>query len=177
VRRVVPRRINHRIQFDRIHTFEHRPSQTSPALLRRNAAWIAVGRRLGLPIEHGTHTSKEAIVRELAKFQGAPFERYLRGRLTPAAAKRVTITGALPRTELLSRYRDFDWDLVRPPLCRYRENAGLETSIRPISSWSTHSSIPRSCICRSCRFCLKWRREKGSNPADAFGNRVGSGHS
>ena len=28
-------------------------SQTSPALLRRNAAWIAVGRRLGLPIEHG----------------------------------------------------------------------------------------------------------------------------
>jgi hypothetical protein len=32
---------------------ENRPSQTSPALLRRNAACIAVGRRLGLPIEHG----------------------------------------------------------------------------------------------------------------------------
>jgi hypothetical protein len=27
----------------RIHTFEQRPSQTSRALLRRNAAWIAVG--------------------------------------------------------------------------------------------------------------------------------------
>ena len=53
MRRAVPRRIHHRIQFDRIHTFEHRPSQTSPALLRRNAAWIAVGRRLGLPIERG----------------------------------------------------------------------------------------------------------------------------
>jgi hypothetical protein len=53
VRWVVPRRIDHRIQFDRIHTFEHRPSQASPALLRRNAAWIAVGRRVGLPIEHG----------------------------------------------------------------------------------------------------------------------------
>ena len=36
--------------------FEHRPSQTSPALLRRNAAWIAVGRRLGLQIEHGFST-------------------------------------------------------------------------------------------------------------------------
>src|SRR5580704_17107130 len=53
MRRAVPRRIDHRIQFDRIHTFDHRSSQTSPALLRRNAAWIAVGRRLGLPIEHG----------------------------------------------------------------------------------------------------------------------------
>jgi hypothetical protein len=53
VRRAVPRRIHHRIQFDRIHTFEHRPSPTSPALLRCNSAWIAVGRRLGLPIEHG----------------------------------------------------------------------------------------------------------------------------
>jgi len=27
VRWVVPRRIDHRIQFDRIHIFEHRPSQ------------------------------------------------------------------------------------------------------------------------------------------------------
>ena len=53
MRRVVPRRLDHRIQFDRIHTFEHRPSQASPALLRRNAAWIAVGRWLGLQIEHG----------------------------------------------------------------------------------------------------------------------------
>jgi hypothetical protein len=46
-------RIDHCIQFDRIHTFEHRPSQSSPALLRRNAAWTAVGGRLALPIEHG----------------------------------------------------------------------------------------------------------------------------
>src|SRR4029077_598845 len=43
VRRVVPRRIDHRTQFDRIHTFEHGPSQASPALLRRNAAWIGSG--------------------------------------------------------------------------------------------------------------------------------------
>jgi hypothetical protein len=43
VRRVVPRRIDHRIQFDRIHTFEHRPSEASPALLRHNAAWNAGG--------------------------------------------------------------------------------------------------------------------------------------
>ena len=42
VRRVVSRRVDHRIWFDRIHTFEHGPSQASPALLRRNAAWIAV---------------------------------------------------------------------------------------------------------------------------------------
>ena len=68
------------------------------------------------------HTSKEAIVRELVKFQGAPFERYLRGRLTPAAAKRVTITGAVPRTELLGRYRDFDL-LVLPSI--YPEGFGI----------------------------------------------------
>ena len=43
MRRVVPRRIDHRIRVDRIHTFEHRPSRASPALLRRNAAWIAGG--------------------------------------------------------------------------------------------------------------------------------------
>ena len=68
------------------------------------------------------HTSKEAMVKELAKFQGAPFERYLRGRLTPAAAKRVTITGAVPRTEVLGRYRDFDL-LVLPSI--YPEGFGM----------------------------------------------------
>jgi glycosyltransferase involved in cell wall biosynthesis len=52
------------------------------------------------------------MVRELAKFQGAPIERYLRSRLTPAAAKRVTITGAVLRTELLGRYRDFDLSVL-----------------------------------------------------------------
>jgi hypothetical protein len=49
-------------------------------------------------------------------------------------------------------------------------------TIRPISSCSIHSSIPRSFTCRSCRtsltlrtgaqgrrFCLKWRREKCSH--------------
>jgi len=53
VRRVVPRRIDHCIRFDRIHTLEHRPSQASPALLRRNAAWIAVGRWLACPSSMG----------------------------------------------------------------------------------------------------------------------------
>ena len=44
-------RIDHCIQFDRIHTFEHRPSQSSPALLRRNAAWSAVGRLHSIPCD------------------------------------------------------------------------------------------------------------------------------
>jgi glycosyltransferase involved in cell wall biosynthesis len=62
-----------------------------------------------------THTSKEAMVRELARFGGAPFEGYLRSRLTPAAAKRVTITGEVPRRELLRHYRDSDL-LVLPSI-------------------------------------------------------------
>ena len=61
------------------------------------------------------HTSKEAMVRELARFGGAPFEGYLRSRLTPAAAKRVTITGEVPRKELLGLYRDSDL-LVLPSI-------------------------------------------------------------
>jgi glycosyltransferase involved in cell wall biosynthesis len=62
-----------------------------------------------------THTSKEAMVRELARFGGAPFDGYLRSRLTPAAAKRVTITGEIPREELLRHYRDSDL-LVLPSI-------------------------------------------------------------
>jgi glycosyltransferase involved in cell wall biosynthesis len=62
-----------------------------------------------------THTSHEEMVRELAKFGGVPFERYLRSRLTPAAAKRVIITGEVPRAELLRRYRDSDL-LVLPSI-------------------------------------------------------------
>jgi glycosyltransferase involved in cell wall biosynthesis len=54
------------------------------------------------------HTSKEAMVKELAKFGGDSFDNYLRSRLTPAAAERVTITGEVPRTELLRHYRDSD---------------------------------------------------------------------
>jgi glycosyltransferase involved in cell wall biosynthesis len=62
------------------------------------------------------HASKEAMVKELeATFGGASFENYLRGRLTPAAAKRVTITGEISRTELLARYRDSDL-LVLPSI-------------------------------------------------------------
>ena len=61
------------------------------------------------------HTSKEPMVRELAKFGGARFDGYLRGRLTPAAAKRVTITGEVPRKELLRHYRDSDL-LVLPSI-------------------------------------------------------------
>jgi glycosyltransferase involved in cell wall biosynthesis len=55
------------------------------------------------------------MVRELARFGGAPFEGYLRSRLTPAAAKRVTITGEVPRRELLRHYRDSDL-LVLPSI-------------------------------------------------------------
>jgi glycosyltransferase involved in cell wall biosynthesis len=62
------------------------------------------------------HGSKEPIVRELsAKFGGAPYEKYLRSHLSPAAAERVTITGAIPRPELLCRYRDSDL-LVLPSI-------------------------------------------------------------
>ena len=61
------------------------------------------------------HTSKEAMVRELAKFGGARFDGYIRSRLTPAAAKRVTITGEVPRKELLRHYRDSDL-LVLPSI-------------------------------------------------------------
>ena len=61
-----------RIRFDRIHTFEHRPSQTSPALLCRNAAWIAVGRRLGLPIEHGL------VDRRTQRRRGGDLPRFLK---------------------------------------------------------------------------------------------------
>jgi len=62
------------------------------------------------------HASNEAMVKELeATFGGASFENYLRGRLTPAAAKRVTITGEIPRTELLARYRHSDL-LVLPSI-------------------------------------------------------------
>ena len=61
------------------------------------------------------HTSTEPMVRELAKFGGARFDRYLRSRLTPAAAKRVTITGEVPRRELLHHYRDSDL-LVLPSI-------------------------------------------------------------
>jgi glycosyltransferase involved in cell wall biosynthesis len=62
-----------------------------------------------------THTSKEAMVTDLEKFAGAPFDKYLRSRLTPAAAKRVTITGEVPRVELLRHYRDSDL-LVLPSI-------------------------------------------------------------
>jgi glycosyltransferase involved in cell wall biosynthesis len=68
------------------------------------------------------HTSKEAMVRELAQFGGAPFEGYIRSRLTPAAAERVTITGEVPRTELLRRYHDSDL-LVLPSI--YPEGFGI----------------------------------------------------
>jgi glycosyltransferase involved in cell wall biosynthesis len=68
------------------------------------------------------HTSKEAMVRELARFGGASFEGYIRSRLTPAAAKRVIITGEIPRTELLRRYRDSDL-LVLPSI--YPEGFGI----------------------------------------------------
>ena len=62
------------------------------------------------------HASKEAMVKELeAKFGGASFEKCLRSHLTPAAAKRVTITGEISRTELLARYRDSDL-LVLPSI-------------------------------------------------------------
>jgi glycosyltransferase involved in cell wall biosynthesis len=61
------------------------------------------------------HTSKEGMVRELAKFGGAPFDGYIRSRLTPAAAQRVTITGEVPRKELLRHYRDSDL-LVLPSI-------------------------------------------------------------
>ena len=61
------------------------------------------------------HTSKEPMVRELAKFGGARFDGYLRSGLTPAAAKRVTITGEVPRKELLRHYRDSDL-LVLPSI-------------------------------------------------------------
>jgi glycosyltransferase involved in cell wall biosynthesis len=61
------------------------------------------------------HTSKEAMVRELARFGGARFEGYLRSRLTPAATKRVTITGEVPRNELIRHYRDSDL-LVLPSI-------------------------------------------------------------
>jgi glycosyltransferase involved in cell wall biosynthesis len=61
------------------------------------------------------HTSKEAMVRELASFAGASFEGYLRRRLTPAAAKRVTITGEVSRKELLRHYRNADL-LVLPSI-------------------------------------------------------------
>jgi glycosyltransferase involved in cell wall biosynthesis len=54
------------------------------------------------------HTNKEAMVRELARFGGTSFENYLRDLLTPAAAARVKILGAVPRTELLNYYRDSD---------------------------------------------------------------------
>jgi glycosyltransferase involved in cell wall biosynthesis len=62
-----------------------------------------------------THASKEAMVRELSRFGGAPLEGYLRSQLTPAAAKRVTITGEVPRKELLRHYRDSDL-LVLPSI-------------------------------------------------------------
>jgi glycosyltransferase involved in cell wall biosynthesis len=68
------------------------------------------------------HTSKEAMVRELARFRGAPFAGYVRSRLTPAAAKRVTITGEVRRTELLRHYRDSDL-LVLPSI--YPEGFGI----------------------------------------------------
>jgi glycosyltransferase involved in cell wall biosynthesis len=68
------------------------------------------------------HTSKEAMVRELAKFAGAPFEGYLRSHLSPAAARRVTFIGEVPRTDLLRRYRDFDL-LVLPSI--YPEGFGI----------------------------------------------------
>jgi glycosyltransferase involved in cell wall biosynthesis len=61
------------------------------------------------------HTSTEPMVRELAKFGGARFDRYLRSCLTPAAAKRVTITGEVSRKELLHHYRDSDL-LVLPSI-------------------------------------------------------------
>jgi glycosyltransferase involved in cell wall biosynthesis len=54
------------------------------------------------------HTSNEAMVKELMKFGGASFDEYLRRRLTPAAAERVTFTGEIPRAELLRQYRDSD---------------------------------------------------------------------
>jgi glycosyltransferase involved in cell wall biosynthesis len=61
------------------------------------------------------HTSREAMVRDLARFGGASFEGYLRRRLTPAAARRVTITGEVPRRELLCYYRGSDL-LVLPSI-------------------------------------------------------------
>jgi glycosyltransferase involved in cell wall biosynthesis len=62
------------------------------------------------------HTSKEPMVRELsAKFGGMRYEEYLRSHLTPTAAERVTITGAVPRAELLRCYRDSDL-LVLPSI-------------------------------------------------------------
>jgi glycosyltransferase involved in cell wall biosynthesis len=48
------------------------------------------------------------MVKELMKFGGAAFDEYLRRRLTPAAAERVTFTGEIPRAELLRQYRDSD---------------------------------------------------------------------
>ena len=61
------------------------------------------------------HTSREAMVRDLARFGGASFEGYLRSRLTSAAARRVTITGEVPRKALLRYYRDSDL-LVLPSI-------------------------------------------------------------
>ena len=61
------------------------------------------------------HTSKEPMVMELTKFGGARFDGYLRSRLTPAAATRVTITGEISRKELLRYYRDSDL-LVLPSI-------------------------------------------------------------
>ena len=37
---LVPRRIDQRVEFERVHPFEHRPRQAPPALLRRKAAWF-----------------------------------------------------------------------------------------------------------------------------------------
>jgi len=54
------------------------------------------------------HTSKEVMVRELARFRGTSFEDYLRDLLTPAAAARIKMLGHVPRTELLKYYRDSD---------------------------------------------------------------------
>jgi glycosyltransferase involved in cell wall biosynthesis len=67
-------------------------------------------------VSPSVHASKELMVRELsAKFGGMAYEKYLRNHLTPAAAERVTITGAVSRTELLCRYRDSDL-LVLPSI-------------------------------------------------------------
>ncbi len=51
-RRVVPRGIDQRVQFRLIHRRQHCPGETPPALLRHDAARIALWRRLGLRVAH-----------------------------------------------------------------------------------------------------------------------------
>src|SRR5262249_22750783 len=82
------------------------------------------------------HASKETMVKELeARFGGRSFEKYLRSHLTPAATKRVTITGEIARTELLAWYRDSDL-LVLPSILP----EGFGMRVNPCSVWKKRCS-------------------------------------